>query len=354
MLKIVRFTTGQKCLMWWTTVTRSLATEASEPIDLGLYNSTFERRVEIDPQLHQQKLKMRPDCNVEESKLLKVAILGSPNAGKSVLTNQLVGATVSSVSSKVHTTRHTTKGVTNEGQVQLIFLDTPGVVSPAKAKEHQLEHKLVIDPEGALQTCNLIAVLVDVSNKRTREAIHPRILHLLYRYRQKRTVLIFNKIDIIESKTKLLELTNRLTNGFVNGRKIEKKMPKILESSDTTADGEVLGLNLTDKNVDQKLLQRLVLKPAAQVYDGHIQKCFGRACGWPHFDEVFMVSALTGDGIEPLKQYLISQSLAGPWKYHSSVVSDVTPKEFVVNAVRSKLLDHLKQEIPYQLKIKVS
>ncbi len=57
---------------------------------------------------------------VEEQRTLRVGVMGAPNAGKSVLTNALVGSKVTAVSPKTGTTRKETLGVVNEGDTQLV------------------------------------------------------------------------------------------------------------------------------------------------------------------------------------------------------------------------------------------
>src|SRR5215469_12070188 len=61
-----------------------------------------------------------------------VAIIGAPNAGKSTLTNRLVGAKVSIVTQKVQTTRFPVRGVAIEGEAQIVLVDTPGIFSPRR------------------------------------------------------------------------------------------------------------------------------------------------------------------------------------------------------------------------------
>ncbi|MEO1029471.1 MAG: GTPase, partial [Pseudomonadota bacterium] len=56
-----------------------------------------------------------------------VAIIGAPNAGKSTLTNRLVGTKVSIVTHKVQTTRFPLRGVFQHGDAQLVLIDTPGI-----------------------------------------------------------------------------------------------------------------------------------------------------------------------------------------------------------------------------------
>ncbi len=57
--------------------------------------------------------------------------VGLPNAGKSTLTNALVGQKVAITSNRPQTTRHTVRGIVHRPDAQLVLVDTPGCTSRA-------------------------------------------------------------------------------------------------------------------------------------------------------------------------------------------------------------------------------
>ena len=88
-----------------------------------------------------------------------VALIGAPNAGKSTLLNQLVGAKISIVSRKVQTTRTQVRGIALSGTAQIIFVDTPGIFAPKR----RLDRAMVTSAWGGATDADLIGVLIDVA-----------------------------------------------------------------------------------------------------------------------------------------------------------------------------------------------
>ena len=133
-----------------------------------------------------------------------IAVIGAPNAGKSTLVNALVGAKVSIVSHKVQTTRVPVRGIANEGDSQLIFIDTPGVFAPKK----RLETAMVEAAWGGARDADIVVLVVDAARGLDEEVAG--IVAKLEGVKLPR-LLALNKIDKLGSREKLLELAADLS-----------------------------------------------------------------------------------------------------------------------------------------------
>src|SRR5215472_11425090 len=134
-----------------------------------------------------------------------VCILGRPNAGKSTLLNALVGEKLAIISPKPQTTRNRIQGVVHipkrkgKDSGQVVLIDTPGVHKP----DSSLGRKMMVEVREALEGCDLVLVIVDVTHK-----LDERDKFALDMLRQSKTkaFLLLNKIDLIPDKSKLLPL----------------------------------------------------------------------------------------------------------------------------------------------------
>ena len=123
-----------------------------------------------------------------------VAIIGKPNVGKSTLINALLGQKITAVSPRPQTTRRRQLGILSLDNVQIIFVDTPGI---HKAK-HKLGEFLNYEAEEALNGVDLILWLVDSSTSPTDEDI--RIADLLNQLPARTPrLLVLNKIDLVDA-----------------------------------------------------------------------------------------------------------------------------------------------------------
>ena len=86
-----------------------------------------------------------------------VGLVGAPNAGKSTLLNTLVGSKIAAVTPKVQTTRSRIVGIALAGPAQLIFVDTPGILTPKR----RLEKAMVAAAWHGARDADVVALLVD-------------------------------------------------------------------------------------------------------------------------------------------------------------------------------------------------
>lgn len=137
-----------------------------------------------------------------------VALIGEPNAGKSTLTNRMVGAKVSIVTHKVQTTRARIRGVAIEGESQIVFVDTPGLFQPRR----RLDRAMVAAAWGGAADADIVVLLVE-AHRGVTDGVK-RILDGLEEIGQgRRIALAINKIDRVKSDV-LLALTRDLNDRY--------------------------------------------------------------------------------------------------------------------------------------------
>ncbi len=210
--------------------------------------------------------------NEIETRCGVVALIGAPNAGKSSLTNALVGAKVAIVSSKVQTTRTRLMGIAMQGDAQLLLMDTPGIFAPRR----RLDRAMVHAAWGGVSDAEIIVLVVDPKRGITPEV--DRIIEGLSNSPVP-VFLVFSKTDVTP-KVKLLELT-----AVLSARK--------------------------------------------------------------NWEAIFMISSVSGEGVDDLKQALAAKVPPGPWHYPEDQLSDVTQRMMAAEMTREKIYVMLEQELPY-------
>lgn len=202
-----------------------------------------------------------------------VAILGAPNAGKSTLLNQLVGAKVSIVTHKVQTTRMRVRGVVVAGHTEIVFVDTPGIFAPKR----RLDRAMVEAAWQGAAEADALLVLIDAAKGIDEDA--ERVLDGLRRSGRK-AIAALNKIDLVR-RDSLLALAAAL---------------------DTTG-------AITD---------------------------------------VFMISALIGDGVDDVRDALAARMPPGPFLYPPDQLSDLSLRLLAAEITRERIYLRLHQELPYE------
>lgn len=136
-----------------------------------------------------------------------VAIVGAPNAGKSTLLNQLVGAKVSIVSSKVQTTRARITAIAMEGNSQIVFIDTPGIFKPKR----RLDRAMVAAAWSGIDEADAVLLLIDAAKGFNDES--RGIVEALQQRKRSHVLLALNKVDAIP-REKLLGLAKALNDAY--------------------------------------------------------------------------------------------------------------------------------------------
>jgi GTP-binding protein Era len=135
-----------------------------------------------------------------------VAILGAPNAGKSTLLNRMLGEKISITSKKPQTTRNRILGVVHRPDVQIVFIDTPGIF---KARD-PLNLRIVDTALSAIGDADMILFVLDAAHP------DPTSEYFLVKRLQKQerpVLLALNKIDLIQ-KTDLLAVIEKWSTQY--------------------------------------------------------------------------------------------------------------------------------------------
>ena len=125
-----------------------------------------------------------------------VNIVGNPNVGKSTLMNALVGERLSIITSKAQTTRHRILGIVNGEDFQMVYSDTPGVLSP----NYRLQEKMLEFSRSALVDADVLLYVTEPQDTIDRNADFVEKVKKMSAAGTK-VFLIINKIDLTTQET---------------------------------------------------------------------------------------------------------------------------------------------------------
>ena len=214
------------------------------------------------------------------------AIIGAPNAGKSTLTNRLVGAKVTIVTQKVQTTRFPVRGVAMEGEAQIVLVDTPGIFSPRR----RLDRAMVRSAWGGAEEAEVTVHLVDVQ----------------------------------------AELAAAEPGAKAADKRAAQDVETIVEGLKASGKQVILALNKIDGIKRDRLL-------------GLAQRLFDTGV----YSEVFMISAADGAGVDDLKTRLAELMPESPWLYPEEQTADLPARLLAAEITREKLFLRVHEELPY-------
>lgn len=121
-----------------------------------------------------------------------VAIIGKPNAGKSTLMNAFLDYDLSIVNKKAQTTRNKILGIFTESNIQIVFIDTPGLFEP----KYELQKFMMTELKSSFNEADIVLHLIDVSEFNIAElkSIEERFGK---EFKGKKRIIALNKIDLV-------------------------------------------------------------------------------------------------------------------------------------------------------------
>jgi GTP-binding protein Era len=134
--------------------------------------------------------------------------MGAPNAGKSVLLNTIVKTKLAATSRKKHTTRNEILGVFNHRSTQLAFYDTPGFVPKSDANKTDVKTLRDI-AASSLGKADVAVLVVDAArcSGNSYQDGFAELAKLSLENAKLEIILVLNKVDLIEPKVRLLDIT---------------------------------------------------------------------------------------------------------------------------------------------------
>ena len=218
-----------------------------------------------------------------------VALMGPPNAGKSTLTNALVGQKVAIVTAKPQTTRNRIVGILTQKDAQVILMDTPGVHALRGQTRGQLGKIMVQSAWQSFAVANCIVLVIDGDLYLRKPDFMERDLAPLIQplsEEERPVIVVVNKVDLFHDKSRMLPL----------------------------------------------------LESVAQM--------FPKA-------EIFPASALRRNGMEQLLELIRSHLPEGEAQFPEDQLSTAPMKFMAAEIIREKLFEKLYQEVPYSVAVDV-
>lgn len=134
-----------------------------------------------------------------------VAIVGRPNVGKSTLLNKILGKSLSITSKKPQTTRTRILGIKTVGDVQAIYLDTPGIHLKAK---RLLNRRMNREALAVFSTVDVLVFLCDATSWTDDDEL---VCAKITAFTPPKIIIALNKIDLLPNKKDLLPLIDKLS-----------------------------------------------------------------------------------------------------------------------------------------------
>ncbi|MDR1853121.1 MAG: GTPase Era [Propionibacteriaceae bacterium] len=228
-----------------------------------------------------------------------VSFVGRPNAGKSTLTNALVGAKVAIMSSKPQTTRHVIRGIVNRKDAQLVIIDTPGLHRPRTLLGERLNDLVY----STWSEVDVIGVCLP-SNEHIGPGDRYLIREILSTPGKRKMVALSTKADLVSPK--------RMAEHLLE-----------IQALETEFDGSDPSVAVGAKGKTKKL----------------------------HWAEIIPVSALTGEQVDVVADELIKLLPEGPRFFPGDEPTDEPLETQISELIREAALEGVRDELPHSITV---
>ena len=143
----------------------------------------------------------------EEFKSGFVSMMGRTNFGKSSIMNSLVKEKVAAIANKPQTTRNAIRAIVNRDNLQIVFIDTPGIHKP----KTKLGNIMVETAFGVVPDVDVVLFVVEATSKEIGKG--DRIILDKIKESKKKTILIINKVDLV-NKEEIAEIIDLYKNEY--------------------------------------------------------------------------------------------------------------------------------------------
>lgn len=233
-----------------------------------------------------------------------VAVIGRPNVGKSTLFNRILEQKIAITSPKPQTTRDQVLGIYTTDQMQVIFLDTPGIHEP----QHKLGEYMMAVVAETLEDADLVLWLVDINTPPTAAdlQIAEQLRALLKPKRTRHLLLGLNKLDQLGERPQVVE------ERLAHYRELVAWFHPVAEGSGLAQDASA-----------------------------------------PSTVTLHAFSAMTGQGVDELLATIHQQLPLGPRYYPEDQVTDLQVRFIAEELIREKALELLSQEVPHSIAVEI-